>query len=155
MIDLRARVHVAERNLPDVHHVKARGGSWPGQLLFEDRTVKQPVGRVLIFREIGQIDGAKLRYEIRQGGGGFENSIDNSRLHVLQDLALATELARRIECDLEPALALALDDLRHAPAADHQRMLRIENACDLEGLDILRRDRSGECSGNDGSDHCT
>ena len=77
-------------------------------------------------------------------------------LHVLQDLALATELARRIECDLEPALALLLDDLRHAPAADHQRMLRIENAGDLEGLcTSCAEARAGERSEHDRSEQCT
>ena len=42
-------------------------------------------------------------------------------------------------------------NLGHTAAADHHRMLRIENARDLEGLGLLRRGRPGEYSNHDES----
>jgi hypothetical protein len=69
----------------------------------------------------------------------MEHTVDDARLHVLQDLALTAELARRIKRDLQPALALALHDLRQVTPADHERMLRVEHACDLQSLGLLRR----------------
>src|SRR5262249_61558983 len=131
------------RALPPVHDEKSGSRCRLNELLLEYRTIEQPKGRILILGEIRQVNDAELRNEISEGRGGLEHTVDNARLHVLEHLALAAELTGRIEIDLKPAATFILRNLRHAAPADQQRMLRIENAADLEGVDVLRRTGTG------------
>jgi hypothetical protein len=60
---------------------------------------------------------------------------------------LAAELARRIDGDLEPATAFLLGDLCHLTRPDHDGVLRVENAGDLEVVHVLAR--GGACERRD------
>src|SRR5262249_60234834 len=93
--------------------------------------------------------------ELGGGRGGLAPPPAATRLHVLQHLALAAELTGRIEVDLEPAAAFCFRNLRHAAPANQQRMLRIKNAADLEGVDALRRGGADGRSEHDESKQCT
>src|SRR5262249_58099085 len=118
-------------------------------------TMNQQKGRVRTLGEIGRVDAADLRKKLGEGGGGLEPPAADPRLHVLQHLALAAELTGRIEVDLEPAAALFFRNLHHAAPANQQRMLRIKNAADLEGVDALRRGGADGRSEHDESKQCT
>jgi len=110
-----------------------------GEELVADWAIEHRIGMGRVSEEEGQIDRAKLRYEVDKGTVGDDGRIHDAHLHALEESSLIAQDRVRENCHLDFTIGVLFRQLLKLGRREMKGILLVHHVGEL---DIQGKDRS-------------